>query len=162
MDCEGRLSKTAFFQLKKSSGFQAEFERAQLLDSQKHRLVGPRSFAEVADETRTGIRIRSIEDVLGEFDRTQKTKTLDSSTWTFLTQWLWEWLSCNVGPVSERTYKGSVERLLQQYIVQDEWIAPWGIGQMETPEGFLPARAWLNMYFASSEEELRQRRLNLQ
>lgn len=138
--------KTALFQFKKSNLFEATLDRKQLRDAQTDIRLADRSFVVFVDEMRTGIRIKSVKDVLGEFDSGQKSKVFNAVGWSFLTQWLWGWLACEIGPLSDGNSKDSVESLLQQYVMQNNWISPWGLNERDTGD-FLPARAWLVIFF---------------
>jgi hypothetical protein len=141
---ELNFQKTAFFQFKKSKSFEASLDRKQLTDTQKDFRTAERSFVMFADELRTGIRIKSVKDLLAEFDDTQKSKVFNAAEWNFLTQWLWGWLSCEIGAPS--TEKNSPESMLQQYVMQENWLSYWESGEQISGD-FLPARAWLVIFF---------------
>lgn len=151
--------KTALFQLKKSENYRASIERKQLNDAMADSRTAERAFVLTIDEVRQGIRIESAATLLKQFDK-QKTKTFEVAEWTSLTQWVWSWFSCDVGPVSDATDKQSVEAMLENYRVPDSnsWQSPWAVGRIaetELPEP-VPARAWLAFAF-NSQEPNRQR-----
>jgi hypothetical protein len=142
--------KTALFQLKKSEGYRASVERRQLDDAMADSRTGDRAFVLAIDEVRHGIRIESTATLLRQFDK-QQTKTFEVAEWTSLTQWTWNWFSCDIGPVSDPNDPQSVEALLENYRVPDNdaWQSPWAVGEIEEtdlPER-TPARVWLTFLF---------------
>lgn len=150
--------KTALFQLKKSQNYRASIERRQLDDAMADSRTKDRAFILVVDEVRQGIRIESAVNLLQQFDN-QQTKTFEVAEWTSLTQWVWNWFSCDIGPTSDPSDQRSVEALLENYRVPDSnsWDSPWAVGeivQIELPEQ-VPARAWLTFLFERQEPNRR-------
>ena len=106
-------------------------------------MVGERSFVLAIDGERLGIHITDVAGLLAGMND-QKTKTHDFHSWTFLTKWLWDWLSCDVGLVSTCGDPKSVESLLEPYVVKERWESPWGRGASEESLAeYLPAKVWL-------------------
>lgn len=150
--------KTALFQLKKSQSYRTSIERRQLDDAMADPRTKDRAFVLVVDEVRQGIRIESAIELLKQFDN-QQTKTFEVAEWTGLTQWALNWLSCDIGPISDPRDRRSVETLLEKYRVSDNnlWNSPWAVGEIaetELPEQ-LPARAWLTFLFEHQESSRR-------
>jgi hypothetical protein len=116
-----RLSfvKTAFFQLKRSTDYSVAIERRQLDDASIDPRVGARSFVFAVDEARQGFRIKGISDLLGLYSN-EATKKFDASGWSGLTEFLWGWLSCNVGPISKPDDPNSVEQSLDRFRVRTD------------------------------------------
>ena len=155
IDQEPKYVKTAVFQIKKSEFYDVTVVKRQLLDAKEDQRIEERSFALAVDEERGGIRIEEIDDLISDFD-SQDEKKFDCSDWFFLTRWLWQWLSCDLGPASDPDNPDSVEKLLQEFVVDadDEWQSPWASGDVteELPEGYLPARSWIVLFFEREEE----------
>lgn len=146
--------KTALFQFKKSDNYRAELERSQLRDALINSEIGDRSFVLTIDEARSGVRIASVSELNGQFDDTQKdgaqkTKTFDCSGWTCLSQWIWNWFSCDIGPESDVNQPNNVESLLERYVADRDWEAPWSLGMddFDLPQTYQPAKAWLLLFF---------------
>jgi hypothetical protein len=151
--------KTALFQLKKSQNYRASVERRQLDDAMADARTGERAFVLAIDEVRQGIRIESAATLLKQFSD-QKSKTFEVAEWTSITQWVWNWFSCDIGPISDPTNLQSIEALLENYRVpdSDSWQSPWAVGEIaenDLPEQ-TPARAWLTFTF-ENQEPSRQR-----
>lgn len=149
--------KTALFQLKKSDVFSLSLEKRQLLDSLSDPRTAPRSFVLAADEARQAIRIRDAKSILSEYSGSEKTKSFNSMDWDCLTEWCWEWLSCNRGVVSNEGDPNSVESLLQNYVISEETgYTPWGRNvdiEAFKSEAVAPVRTWQVMEFVKQPEK---------
>ncbi len=137
--------KTVFFQVKKSRGYTATFDTAQLREAKAESRISDRSYVLVADEERGGIRIKKASDVLAMADNTAATVTTNCADWQFLTQWMVRWLSCEEGPASDPTDPNAVESLLDNFVIpDDDWDTPWRANpQYDLPEAYLPAQTWI-------------------
>jgi hypothetical protein len=150
-----QYTKTAFFQLKRSNTYRVPIRRDQLLQATRDPRIGDRSFALAVDEVREGIRLHAVQDLLGAFGSTIATKTIDCSAWTGLTQWVLEWLSCNIGLRSNNpVVPNSVESLLGGYVVDhtgDDY--GWFGGDLppDFPSDYRPTRSWLIFKFTAGE-----------
>ncbi len=141
------ILKTALFQLKRSSELNLSLEKRQLDDACIDRRTENRSFIFAVDDVRHCIRINSIEPLRSEFNPTQETKTFNSRDWDGLSQWIYNWLSCNIGDPSDPSDQNSVESLLNSFSVEPDQVT-WGYqAEHELPDDFLPARSWLHMIF---------------
>ncbi len=149
--------KTCIFQLKKSREFKATLERVQLSNACANVTVRPHSFVAAFDETRPGgMRFRSTQDALAEFDSQQATKQFDTEAWLSFTEWFLGWLSCDIGPASQINDPNSVEVLLNRYryapSTAEEWVSPWKSLTAQPPmDGPIPARAWTVLLFDKKE-----------
>ncbi len=154
--------KTALFQLKKGYNFSAGLERRQLNDGLADDRYKNKSFVMYADEAKASIRIKSISSLISQFNDTQDTKTFDTSEWLFLVEWLKKWMSCEEGELSDVNDKFSIERLLQEFIVEeDDWVSPWGFDISDNlfesnskVSDNLPAKAWLVILFEVESDEI--------
>jgi hypothetical protein len=145
-------TKTALFQLKTFTEFRIQLEKRQLSQALTDTRIKNRSYVLVTDENRTGIRIRSIKEVINSFDNIQAEKTFHVSNWDFLVQWLWEWLSCNTGEISKRNDSNSIETLLQAFVDDPAWVPDWIVSyDQDLIDGYLPARAWLVIFLTTSD-----------
>lgn len=152
--------KTALFQLKKGSDFSAGLERRQLNQGLSHEAYKNKSFVMYADEIKASIRIKSISKIIDEFNSTQETKKFDVMSWLSLVEWLQKWLSCEEGELSDINDKNSVEKLLQEFVVEDSWISPWGFDAESTvfdaninSNTIFPAKAWLVILFENKNSD---------
>jgi hypothetical protein len=147
-----RYVKTALFQLKKSEECKFQLKREQLNNAIEDPRLAPRSFVLCFDEMRHGIRIKSVTDCLSEFDMEQETRMSDSINWTSLTQWMLAWISCEAGPESDPNDLASVESLLESYRLPDpHWMSPWVKGTKADQPEVVPAKAWAEFVFETSE-----------
>lgn len=149
--------KTALFQFKKSEMYQLSLERKQLEDSRLDPRTEFRSFVLAVDEERSGIRINSVKNILADFNSHQASKSFDCSSWSCLTQWIWNWFSCEIGPISDPNDRESIEALLQQFVIEDNWDSPWpeGTPDYNIADDFLFAKAWLAFFFIGKETVVR-------
>ena len=149
--------KTALFQLKRGSGYQVIVEGQQLQDAYIDKRLGDRSFVLAIDDNRLGIHIKDVKTLLA-VKGDQKTKTHSFHDWTFLTKWLWDWLSCEVGPVSDFDDPYGVEPLLECYVVDEQnRESPWGSITSESDQlqnDIIPARVWLTYFLNSKASDL--------
>lgn len=146
------LVKTSFFQFKKSNRFKASLVRKQIDAALSDPRVADRSFAMAVDEVRFGIRLKEVRKLRSEFQVNQQSRSFDTSDWAFLTEWLWNWLSCDIGPPSDLGSPDSVEILLQRYVSNDDWKTPWiSAGDDNLADDYLPARAWLVLSLIETE-----------
>ena len=142
-----RLTKTALFQIKRSDVYKVRIEREQLEHALADARTRERSFALAVDRMREGIRLAKSEDLLGEFGD-QRSKEFDASLWHHVTNWLWKWLSCDIGSESnDPTRADSIETLLRSFVV-GRWTSPWerAVPAAEVPEypdDSVPAISWL-------------------
>ena len=149
---DNTLVKTALFQLKKSNNLSLILEREQLEDATLDARTKKRAFVLAVDETRQIVRLHDVDSLLSTYNRTQETKTFQSTRWESLARWVWKWLSCDIGERSDPSDPNSVEGLLQQFIVPEGLITSWGRQvEHDLPEDFVPARLWLKLYFESKE-----------
>ncbi len=140
--------KTALLQFKKGTDFKADLEIRQLNQAAASAVIEDRSFVMYADEGRTGIRLHPVAALRRTYSSGQQRQRFDTTGWTCLTRWLWDWLSCDVGPPSAPNDPNGVEPLLQKYVIEDDWISAWGeAGDNGFLDDVLPARAWLVLYF---------------
>lgn len=141
--------KTALFQIKRSNNYRVTVEREQLDEASRNRLIHDRSFVLAADEDRHGIRITRVSDELEVFPQNQRTFSQDCSNWTPLAHWIWQWFSCDQGPVSDSNDPNSVESLLREYVDEAEREPSLFAGhpEYELPEDYLPAKVWLELFF---------------
>lgn len=143
--------KTALIQFKKCSNFDVKIERAQLTDAIRDPRTEKRSFILVADEERTGLRVKSAESAYKEFV-SDKVQTFDCSQWPFFTQWLWDWLSCTEGEKSVKDEDNSIEAMLQPFVSEEQWVADWlSSDTSEEDDDYLPARAWLVLFLVNTQ-----------
>ena len=153
-----RFGKTAFFQLKKSTGFSAHLERSQLNEALVEPRIAKRSFVLAVDEEHLGIRVAKVEKLIRLIPARAKSHKFRCTEWSFLTNWLWRWLSCEEAPSSDFTSGNAVERVLESFVLAtDARETLWGrSGAEELPEGYRPARVWLGVAFDEQEmlEEL--------
>ena len=149
---DGQYVKTALFQFKKSETYRLSLERRQLQDAMSDPRTATRSFIFAVDEVRSGIRIKDVKSALADFSG-QETRSFDASTWSCLTQWVLQWFSCDVGPISLPREPNSVEGLLEKYTIDTEWASPWATDaeNFALPEA-LPARVWLLLRFVAKEK----------
>ena len=118
------FSKTALFQLKRGKAFLPSLERRQLKQTRK---FAGHSFVLYADEEAAEFRIRSTQKVLAKFpaapkDPEEKEKSQDVPThdWQTLSEWLVDWLTCQVGKFSDDSQRLSIESALRKFIIWDE------------------------------------------
>ena len=146
--------KTAFFQLKKSNDFRTQIESIQISQASAYSGIKERSFALIVDESVNSFRIRHISDIEPEIPAGQNSKQFDCSRWSFFSEWLWNWLSCDTGAPTDINNPNKVENLLTKFIQQDNWDSPWGssfeeplnLSDDELPD-ILPCKAWLVLIF---------------
>lgn len=139
--------KTAFFQFKTGNNFKVSLEKKQLNQATARNDISQRSFVIFVDKENSGVRVKAVSKIIGKFNNKQNTKTFDTSNWNFLVQWLWNWLSCNTGPLSEYNDLNSIETLLQQYVKEEEkWDTVWPINQDFDFYDSIPARTWLVIF----------------
>jgi hypothetical protein len=152
-----RYMKTALFQLKRGSCYQVIVESQQLQDAYMDKRLGDRSFVLAIDDNRLGIHIKDVKTLLA-VKGDQKTKTHSFHDWTFLTKWLYDWLSCEVGPVSDFNDSNGVEPLLESYVVDEQnRESPWGSITSESDQlqnDVIPARVWLTFFLNSQASDL--------
>ncbi len=148
--------KTCIVQLKKSRDYRAKVMLQQLMKTTASAVVAERSFVAAFDEVRPcGVRLMSAQELADEFNSHQTSKQFHTEKWLSLSEWLLGWLSCSIGPMSERNDPLSVERLLERYRVperkDDEWTSPW----QEERQAWTqpphdepgPADAWMALFF---------------
>lgn len=147
--------KTALLQFKQGIDFEAKLEKHQLDQAAIMSVTADRSFVMYADKGRTGIRFHQVETLRAAYADGQQTKQFDSSDWTCLTQWLWDWFSCDIGPLSSPHDPNSVESLLEKFVVSDDWISPWNESDSRSLKKYdvLPARAWLVLFFVRENSD---------
>jgi hypothetical protein len=148
-DDQTAYAKTALFQIKKSQDYSLTVQRTQLKDALADHRIGQRSFILAIDESRAGVRIAKTQDIHAKFDSTQHTLTDNCADWSFLTNWLWRWMSCEEGLPSDTTDPNSVEALLDHFIIEaEEWVSPWRTNpNIEVQGEYPPARVWLAFFF---------------
>ena len=153
-----KYRKTCLFQMKVSTDFSTRLERAQLNQAIVDTRTKERSFVLVADRARQRMRVKSVDDAIKLFKADSDTVGVDCADWMTISEWLTKWISCDVGLSSQLDDPNSVEKLLQEFVVEppEGWECPWGQGNAEDYSiEQLPARAWLEMVFqrmANGEE----------
>ena len=110
------LLKTAFFQLKVSSGYAALLDSVQLQDSISLPVLKNRAFVLAVDERRFGYRVESVAKCLSSFG-SEKTKTFLTTEWEFLSSWLSGWFGCERGETSDAEDPNGIEKLLEEFAV---------------------------------------------
>lgn len=152
---DANFLKTAFFQFKTGDNFKVSLEKKQLNQATARNDISQRSYVIFVDKENSGVRIRSVPKIISEFNNKQNTKTFNTSNWNFLIQWLWNWLSCKTGPLSERNDPNSIETLLQQYVTEEEkWDRVWPISRDIDFADFVPARTWLVIFLTGGNTNL--------
>jgi hypothetical protein len=141
--------KTAFFQLKVSHEYQVSLSLDQLNQTSEFAGVHERSFVLAVDDPRCGYRIASVEDCQKEFRDGAKTRSFDTSSWEYLSEWLPAWFKCDRAPVSSDKDPKAVEPLLEKYRqaatrerFEDTILA-------NLPTEVRPAKGWLRFTFRS-------------
>jgi hypothetical protein len=146
--------KTALLQFKKGSNFKAKLEKRQLDDAAARKSLLDRSFVMYADEGRTGIRFKAVAPLRSSYKTVQKQKTFNTASWRGLVQWMWDWLSCDIGLISKQGAPNSVEALLDDYVIENDWISPWGESDPDDPpDDLVPARAWIVLFFIREDSD---------
>jgi len=139
--------KTALFQIKRSRDYSVDVELKQLHEAQGHELTQNRSFVFAVDESRRSFRIKRVSEVESSFDG-QKRKRFDASAWLCLADFLWQWLSCDLGQPSNPNDSDSIEKMLEGYIVEPQSGLTWNSESADqSQDDFLPARSWLRLEF---------------
>lgn len=148
--------KTAFFQLKRSHDLQVTLEKDQLKEATLDRRILDRSFVLSVDEGRAVKRVEQVGVLWSHFPQNQSTHTLSCSEWLGIITWIQKWFQCEVGAESVENESHSVEALIQSYIVE---LSPFAHAFQQTqvaevPEGWVPARSWLQLQFQSGPKDL--------
>ncbi len=144
------LMKTAFFQLKRSKNYDFIAERSQIEDSLTDSRVRERSFLVAVDENRRGFRLSSTKMVLKKFNGQAENKKFNASSWDCLSDFLWKWLSCDIGPITKFKEPDNIESLMQNFIVEGPDDFTWEEGEPEDySENLLPARSWVILTFVT-------------
>jgi hypothetical protein len=134
-------TKTVLFQLKAGAGYGATLERLQLDDMVADDRAAPRAFVLFVDRDRLGVRIKSAQELLEEFDPDNTTsQTFDTTGWQSETEWLLDWMRCNIGPESNLEETDGIEATLAS--LEHNPNLPVG---SQPP---LPVGAWLIHVFA--------------
>lgn len=151
-----RIIKTAFFQLKKSQGYSARIERAQIDQAKADSRIHNRSYVPAIDELRDGVRIRHIKDVESEFQPGADSRTVKCAGWQGAAMWARDWFSCDTGPISDPNDPKSVEALLKAFVQDEDWESPWASRSLEFLDvqglgELVPARNWMVFHFTLEE-----------
>ena len=141
--------KTALFQLKKSANHSAIIDKTQLLSAVSQKQCYDRSFVLAVDEIKESIRLMDFKSILSQYDidKGNIEKTFSTGNWQFLSTWLYEWMSCNIGPVSDPNDNNSIETLLKKYAVSPP-ISHWESQEPDiNHDDIIPAKVWLQVNF---------------
>jgi len=143
--------KTALFQIKRSNTYQTSIERDQLEDAMSDSRTSPRAFVLAIDDVRMGIRLQQCGKLLRQFEEKQQTKQFDATDWFSLTQFIFDWFSCDLGPMSDPKDPNSLESLLDAFRIpeEEEWKSPWAtepVDDADLPDT-VPAHTWLSLFF---------------
>jgi hypothetical protein len=142
-----RWTKTALFQLKVSQDQKVTLEKEQLGAALMKDLIAQRSFVAAIDRRRCTQRIAKTEDILAaERHNSRKTFTVDAVSWLASSDWVFRWIRCEHGVLSDEQHGGlATEELLNAYVAQDERNPYFGVAR-ETPESpeslGITARTW--------------------
>lgn len=142
--------KTAFFQLKKSSGYVVTLTKEQLDDALLVPSIAPRSFVLSVDEERLGYRVKAVKDCRGEIMNDRDSKQFETEEWDFLVVWLLKWFRCTVGLPSKPEDPNPVEDLLDEFRIHPR-IAGLDFDEQNIPDGFVPAKWWLSYTIAPTD-----------
>ncbi|EDY17701.1 hypothetical protein CfE428DRAFT_4740 [Chthoniobacter flavus Ellin428] len=154
----GRFTKTAFFQFKKSANCKLRLRREQLNAACVDDRIKVRSFVVALDEMRHNVRIASVQSLLDQFPSGPLSRGYNSSSWMPVGVWLSRWLSCEEAPTSDRMDQNSVEGLLIKYAAgHGEQEVIWDADRLSGeprpfPDGYTPARVWVLTDFDNQAE----------
>lgn len=141
---EDILKKTVFFQLKKSTNLSTILDKQQVDDAMLDYMVADRAFVCTVDDTRYCVRLQSVKDIDRLFKVNQRQQTFDTYEWFSLSQFLSRWMECQLGPNSYPDDPNSIERLLEEFAIDNVTGTLWGSETgYDLPDDFLPAKAWL-------------------
>lgn len=142
-----RWTKTALFQLKVSENQKVRLEKKQLGVALMNTLIAPRSFVAAIDRNRCTQRIAKTEDILAaERDNNHKTFTVDAVSWLASSDWVFRWIRCEHGVLSDEQHGGlGTEELLNAFVSRGA-RNPYFDSARETPESpelvGITARNW--------------------
>lgn len=144
---ESGLEKLAFFQLKKQESSKIIVEAAQMAAAATWLPILLRSWIAAACPARGEMRLEAVESVRALLSRGQKTLTVYPAHWRRSDSWLFNWLSCSIGPDNSAHSGALLEQLLLRFTQKGAEGGTAARSDLDPvisslPRYFVPARAW--------------------
>ena len=148
-------TKTALFQFKKTNDLKLRLDEDDLKGAKEDPRIAERSFVLAIDEERLAIRIEKTSLLAKKLDESgNQSIGCGTEDWRSLVEWLWYWMNCAIGPMTDPGDPAPVEGLLEAFRMSEP---DEDFEFEEDPEAealrHIPARAWLRTMIKPVDEK---------
>lgn len=138
--------KTAVIQTKVSNGLEAEVQKHQIQQAISSPLTKGRAFVASFEPESEIVRIESAAHLWQSIEDVNKSRTFKCEKWSTFSDWLRNWLKCEIGEKSVQGDPNGIESALSSFAeapLADAYV-PWNAtGKVQVPAEFVPPEIWV-------------------